>query len=355
MIRRESTLIKILAGYTKVCVDGLSFRLYSPSIDDLYDANDVYEDAYAAAKELGGWGDEEALGLLAYKGFWTAKQEEELKLVEEDINKLKMGMFECAFDTPRLDMSRKYLATAKSKLAELTKLRHSYDYLTCHGIATIAKLKYVAGICLRTRDGGRVFQGDGFWRESSGLLSQVMEAAAKHGVDDSVVRDLARNEPWRLYWACKKTDTPLFSLPVVNMSVEQRLLVFWSNIYDSVYESSDCPPDNVIKDDDILDGWFLIQKKKREDAVTKHRLEEGLASNEKIRSAQEVFVLAGSQKDAQNVDILNTGEALRVKQERLAALKRAGSLREDQMPDTQRNLQMKLNDMWFKKQSHGTI
>ena len=31
----------------------------------------------------------------------------------------------------------------------------------------------------------------------------------------------------------------------------------------------DCPTDDVIKDDDLLDGWFVIQAKKRE----KDRLE----------------------------------------------------------------------------------
>jgi hypothetical protein len=35
-------------------------------------------------------------------------------------------------------------------------------------------------------------------------------------------------------------------------------------MYDNVYESMECPPDEVIKDDDMLDGWFIQQHKDRE-------------------------------------------------------------------------------------------
>ena len=41
-------------------------------------------------------------------------------------------------------------------------------------------------------------------------------------------------------------------------------IVMWSQLYDNVQESMDAPTKDVIKDDDLLDGWLIVQGKKRE-------------------------------------------------------------------------------------------
>ena len=35
-------------------------------------------------------------------------------------------------------------------------------------------------------------------------------------------------------------------------------------MYDNVYESHERPNDKIIEDDDCLDGWFIVQRRKHE-------------------------------------------------------------------------------------------
>ncbi|MGE4412481.1 MAG: hypothetical protein AB7E45_02130 [Candidatus Caldatribacteriota bacterium] len=63
-------------------------------------------------------------------------------------------------------------------------------------------------------------------------------------------------------------------------------MVYWSSLYDSVYNSIDRPPQWVIDDDDLLDKWLEEQMKELEDRAEKeYRDKRGMAKS--ARSAWE--------------------------------------------------------------------
>ena len=103
------------------------------------------------------------------------------------------------------------------------------------------------------------------------FLDLILSKINEHRIDESEYRDLARNEPWRSYWNIAKSS--VFGIPVIDFSEEQKTLCVWSKVYDNVYESSECPPENCINDDDYLDSWFIIQRRKRKQ-VNKNKVGE---------------------------------------------------------------------------------
>jgi len=114
-------------------------------------------------------------------------------------------------------------------------------------------------------------------------------------------------------------------------------------MYDSVYESTESPPDKVIEDDDCLDGWFIEQRKKHD----RNKLSaeaDNLITNKKIANSGEIFVMANSDEEADFVDSLNNAQAKNIKDSRLNQLKKQGEINSDmEFLDMKLNMQMENN------------
>lgn len=83
-------------------------------------------------------------------------------------------------------------------------------------------------------------------------------------LDATLIRRVARSSPWRVRWNVGKENVAtIFGSEVQNLSETQLHLVYWSQIYDSVYQSMECPPDEVIEDNNKLDVWIKEQSEKR--------------------------------------------------------------------------------------------
>ena len=103
-------------------------------------------------------------------------------------------------------------------------------------------------------------------------------------------------------------------------------------MYDNIQESMDCPQNDVIEDDDMLDGWFLIQAKKRDDDRSKNEIDN---LNPKIANSQEVYLMASSTEDRKRIDGMNSFHSSVIKKERREMIKKKGSVDQLQFKDEQ--------------------
>jgi len=129
------------------------------------------------------------------------------------------------------------------------------------------------------------------------------------------------------------------------MTDEQKTLITWSSIYDNISEHPDCPPDYIINDDDVLDGWLIIQRRKREKDMNKQRAE-SLITNEKIKNSAEIFLPAGNVEDMKKIASLNDQYGDSVKRQRFKTINKRGIVEEKDMPDTRRELNMRKVQMF---------
>ncbi len=186
-------------------------------------------------------------------------------------------------------------------------------------------------------NGKPVFTNDTFWEEPSDILDRVVQAQVNLRLDNTVLREIARSDPWRTIWVCRKGEGVVFGVPPVDYTEEQRSLVGWSGLYDNIYEHSDCPPDAIIEDDDMLDGWLIDQRQQREKRQNKQAAEE-IIGNEKIRGSQEIFFPAQTIEDAARVNELNDENGKRVLRQRFGHLKQKGVIAEEEMPNTKQSI-----------------
>lgn len=336
---REFYIARVCSGSVRVHMSDKTYVIKRPTSEQLYVGHEVYADYLEHAVSEGLFDESELLSFLMTSGFWDMKKNALLEALPKEIDQFKVALFKSQFKSKEKQVIRKALNTARAKYAELAESRGMYDFLSCSGIASFARSKYLVGSSTYLNN-TRIFT-DNFWNEDSNLLEEVMSAYSRTRFSEATYRELARNEPWRSIWMTNKRESSLFGIPAIEYTEEQRNLVCWSLFYDDIYAHPNCPTEDVINDDDILDGWAIEQKRLRDAAMGANAADD-IVKNEKIRNSQEVYLVAETHDDARKIDGLNTEQASITKKARFAALAKHGELNEMQMPDTAKRLRQEV-------------
>ena len=110
-------------------------------------------------------------------------------------------------------------------------------------------------------------------------------------------------------------------------------------MYDNVYENPERPSDEVIEDDDMLDGWFA---KLRRDAEQERKQREVDAILNKKGVGKdgkgEMFVVSNSAEEANKIRGLNNINQRMKMRQREAAVQQKGSVEEQNLPDVKLEL-----------------
>ena len=144
---------------------------------------------------------------------------------------------------------------------------------------------------------------------------------------------------WRSYWTSAKNGASLFVGSVSEWSDDQRVLASMSRMYDNVYEHPECPSDQVIDDDDMLDGWMILQRRLVDVQKKKTAVD---ALHPKLKNAQEVFIMADDSQEAQEIKSFNTQETLNTINQRSDFINARGSVSSIELPDVQMDLRNKM-------------
>jgi hypothetical protein len=208
--------------------------------------------------------------------------------------------------------------------------------VTVEGAAALARTRYLTAVSLFRDNGNPLFSDDPHSHDSL-LLDRLLTELNRIQISEEVMRELARTEPWRNFWACRQEG--LFGVPVSDYSQEQLRLVGYSLFFDSIYEHAKCPSQEIIADDDVLDGWLILQRREREKEQIKLMGDEKVG-NDKIRNSQEVYLMADSVADAKKIDLMNDKMSSMTKKQRFAFLKQKGIVNELEMPDTKQRLRI---------------
>lgn len=357
---RERLLYKILAGKERVILsdNGVKkpFWIKSPSLEDQLIACDIYDEALSEAELNELMTEEEAIEVAIRKGFWGGKKEEDLKIAIENIDKLKVGLYKAVKKLEK-EKAREALKTTREFIKELNQLKYKFASKTCEHFANIVKYKYLIGSGLYYINDKKVWERNEMLEDQSHLLEDAYISSLLNRISEQQIRELARNDPWRPIWIAKEVEGKIFGKPACELSDEQKAIISWSRLYDSCHEDPNKPPDSVIEEDDMFDGWLIVRKKEKEKEMKKSKWETAI-ENPKIANAQEIFIQAAdpgkgfgelTDEDLEEINDMNDGQAIKLKNERMNAIKHFGEIKEADMPDTSRYIQMELNKMKGRK------
>lgn len=354
----EHLVNKIISGTIKCRIRDVSFQIIhllikNPSRYHKYIASELYREVYEDSIDYGMFTDDELKKFMFQYGLWDDTREKKLTSLQKDIEELKLRMFEASFNSQTLTVAKKVLKAAKADIQLLIEQKNSYNHLSASGFAEIEKNKFLMGMSLYNITGDLFMNEESYWSSPVFILEQALTIHRENKIGETEFRYLARNEPWRSYWISRKTEGKLLGVAPVDMTEDQRSLIIWSSIYDNVHEHPEQPPQYVIDDDDILDGWFIFQRKKREKENNKNAVDQ-LITNEKIKNSSEIFIPANSQTDLERIASLNDLEADIAKRQRLNYVSKHENVPEAQMPDTKIELRRQKAEM-FKNSVKGNM
>lgn len=298
--------------------------------------DDIYEDALGRAEVEGLYSEDDLLDWLVDGGLWDEAREAQRTGLPRDIEKLKMGVYEFRDKPKEREQTRAMLRTAQTKLLELECARHQHDHLTQSGFARQARTK--ARIAYGLRKGQDPVYPHGYRSSNSDLIQEAVSAWHHAQIVESQFRELARTGPWRGVWSCRATAPSLFGTPACDYTDEQQQLVAVSTLYENIAGHPEAPPDTVIEDDDMLDGWLLLEQKKT--AKSKQEQDATAGMSDKVKNSQEVIRFVANREEAKAVYELNSPMARKTVQDRQRATAKGGVVQEADLPDQKRKIQM---------------
>lgn len=335
---RELYVSRIIAGRTPLTINNIKLIFGQPTREQRAYANEIYREALRDAEMQGVMSQDDVMGMLYTENLWTEHDNEQLELLTTTLEDMKVELYNSWNQSNKRLSIRTHLKKGTVERDRLEIKKHAFDHLSCEGIAISAKYRFLMGSSLYYVTGQPYWPDVSRWLTPDPFIDKATEILAKERLTESKFRELAFNEPWRSYWGGRQiAGRGILDVAAVDMTDDQRVLVLWSTIYDNIKESPNCPPDSVFSDDDMLDGWMIIQRRKRESDLDKNTMQENV--NQKVMNSDEVFFMAETVEDARKIEKMNDPVAKMIKNQRMSYLKQKSEVHEIFMPDTYQRLQ----------------
>lgn len=335
-------LSRILSGFYLFFYNNSRYKLVYPDIHIKYEAELYAEQEYESIKFNDWINDDSIVDSLVSMGVWTYGGDDNLKNLEKQIEDLKVDLYKNFLNPTKLKTLKRTLSNTKNAYNRQYEIRHSLDNYTAYGYSQILKNQYILIHSLYDSNNSRIFIDIN--NTDLKLLDNLSMIVSSNTIDISTFREIARSDIWRNYWSANNRS--LFDKATINWTDEQKTLVVLTKMYDSAYEHPECPPDKVFEDDDMFDGWMISQKRENEKNRNKNRTEKML-EGKKLDKAGEIFIVANSQEEAQNIYDLNDHTSRHIIKERESLLKNTSQIIDDSnLPDVKRELVIQTNQQF---------
>lgn len=225
--------------------------------------------------------EQDCMDAARQSGYW-GKIEDEIETKADE----HIAFLEAEFESKKKFKSRQniiklQIEDALAKKAWVQKKRnefrlHSAEYLA-HEIATFKLLRRVA----LKPDESLLFPDDNTFlnikRDYFQFVYFLIHELMSEGVwDIPSIREIARSVEWRMFWTLSRENLPaIFNRPIGDITFNQKLLIYWSRVYDSAFETHEPPEKEVIDDDNAFDQWLANrdlhkEEEKLDTPVQKH-------------------------------------------------------------------------------------
>lgn len=293
-------------------------------------AQEQYDDALMD----GIWTQKDVEDFLIERGYWSKEEEDKIKTIMDNIENMKVDYFNRFYDSDTKKYIKKNIDKQNQNINDLYNKKYLMYDKTCEYVKSYAFSSYMIQKNAYLKDGRLAylyFSIQSLYNKYSLILKDI----------NSNVRNLAKSDEWRYRWVSLKKSS--FDNKPSSFTDFQLSIVSWSNYYDGIFKSYDRPSDEIIDDDIALDGWCIVEKRKRKEEEKKRNAEKILPQN--LKDAGEIFIPVKNTKQAQDVMSLNNAEAKsRIKSLR-KDLKREGIVEESQLTSTRKDLQMQAMQM----------
>ena len=290
---------------------------------DVY-GQEVYEDALLE----GVLRNKDIDQLLVEKGWWSQEEDEKLETLNKNLEQMKVDYYNSFFKETTRDYIKKSIVRQNKNIGNLFDKKYIFFDKTCEYLRDFARNTILLEKYAFLQDGSLA-------TNKLGVL-QLTSAFIRHFLGEEELKEIAKSTEWRILWNSSK-DSGLFKPKGYELTNEQISVISWSRFYDGVYESMDRPNEKIIEDNIALDGWAIIQDRKRKEEEKKQQGEK-LAGN--VQDAGEVFIPVSNQKEQDQVLALNDTYGKSVIRSKAKQFEKGGTFSESDLNHVKKELQM---------------
>jgi hypothetical protein len=338
--KKFSTINRITTGIVYLNIKETIYRLRQPTQSERALSELVYRETLNNSKFEELITRDQASAILHKRRIWTTEHDQQYEDLIKYLDDLKASLYRALYNEKEQKQLRRKIASVRKGLEKNLHRKYSFDYMTLENHAEITRDEFLTAICIENNKGEPVYTYENYNKADNYILQRFLNFLIRNIITVEEYREMARTDPFRGMWIMGQAE--VFGVPVCNLSMDQRSLIMYSRMYDNVYENHERPSDDVIDDDDMLDGWFVIERRKAEKDRKKQEIEKLLAKKGiggADNGAGEMFVMANTETEASKIRELNDLNTRMRMQQRKKALDEKGRLEEHQLPDVQMELQ----------------
>jgi len=332
--RRSFLTYEIISGLKFITVNNVRYKLICPSKEIKLLAEHIYQETIHSLRFDNLITEDKAKLFLLRLGVWGPNEDANLKKTEEYLEDKKVDLYHSLYDSKKIKRLRSTIKGIKKSIQKLYSRKHSLEYMTLNYHASLTRKKFITAMCLRDGENNPIYTEQDFLNSDSTILESVIDKLIDGMLQMEDYRDLARNDPWRTIWSLGKESC--IGASTSEWTDDQKTLITFAKMYDNAYQASDCPSDDVIKDDDMFDGWMIDQRRKREKEQKQKEID---TINNIPDKAQEVFVFAPTREDADNVYNMNDRNTRMKIKQRQKVVNEQSVVDAQDLPDTKMELQ----------------
>jgi len=310
--RKDNLLTYLMTGRLYFSLNQHPYFFSVPSTECRIIAHNAYEEALYKSRFEKWFNNETALNILIRRGIVSPTIDQNIKSLEQSLEDLKVNLFRASFRTTDEKKIKKEIELVREQIERQEKLKSDIYHLTLEGFA--ARVKFTILIAASIHDGKterRIYNNKRIMSPDPYLIELVTYKKNEFEPKTSELREIARTQPWKTTWTLGKPNP--YNKPIIEINEHQQSLMVYSNMYDNIRESLDCPTDRIIEDDDMCDGWLIIQNRKREKELREKQTEQIMGK--KSKEYQELFMPAKTKEDAKNILAMNdTGSRITIAQ-----------------------------------------
>tara|TARA_Y100000592_G_scaffold28733_1_gene45762 strand:+ start:26833 stop:27870 length:1038 start_codon:yes stop_codon:yes gene_type:complete len=324
----ENILYRIIQGRLRLPSSDPVLYIHEPTADIIEQSYDVYKEFYDDAYFSGVYIKEELKEILFYNEIWSPDDDTQAESTSDQIEELKVEAYKNYYNVPKLRGIKANIKYLEKQYSKYKSKFHTLDHISCEGVANFARSIWVISKTICDEHGNL---------SNRIPLTKALEIYNSKAISAAEYRYVARNDPFRTMWNVGKKQSNVFGVAACQLTRDQLQLCQYSSMYDNVQESHESPCEEVINDDECLDGWFIVQKREHEKSRNKREIDKML-NNSKIANSQEVYLMAKDQQTAKKIDSMNNPVAKSVINSRNQQIDEAGSLKFTDLHDVRQDI-----------------
>jgi hypothetical protein len=340
---RDYHVRRILSDIIPFEYNNKMYYISSPTAEFKCYAEIVYRDIYEKAKSCNISSDN-VVAILNKYGFWKEEDEKNLETFKKELDQTKVSLYENYQDYEKRDIFHKIVGDLKNAIADIMDKRLQMNHVTAEHTAFVAKQRFLIGASILRPNKKRLWSSFNDWNKENKIIDCAFSKINENFLSEADVRDIVKNEPWRTIWSVSNKSSSLFKKAVCDLSDEQISTFIWSVVYDNIGKSQDNLSKEVIDDDDALDGWMILQRRKKETTDNKRQISSRIDSV--MNKYETVFIVPKNHNEIEKIyDMNDFGAKMAIKQ-RLVQIQRDGVVQEVNMLDRRQQIAAQAGEMY---------